>query len=159
MGRDGSSTVTVNMDGSSKIKVLSQAKLDQLAEARARSLEVRRRNALAKVEGKVNHLRSMLGPDLKPDTVSRIAKEMIAVEERHEQEVERLRVKHTDATKELTETLAGCKGELQSIRKVLAAHNPVGHTTLKKIAAQGGPPSILSKAKTEASSQVSSRRA
>ena len=64
-----------------------------MALARARSLEVRRRNALAKVEGKVNHLRSMLGSDLKPDTVSRIAKEMIAVEEQHEQEVERLREK------------------------------------------------------------------
>lgn len=77
MGRDSSSVVTVNMN-SSKSKPLSEAKQNQLALARARSLEVRRRNALAKVEGKVNHLRSMLGSDLKPDTVSRIAKEMIA---------------------------------------------------------------------------------
>ena len=97
------------MDGS-KTKVLSQAKLDQLAEARARSLEVRRRNALAKVEGKVNHLRSMLGPDLKPDTVSRIAKEMIAVEERHEQEVEPVACKAYGCNKRANGNFGGLQG-------------------------------------------------
>ena len=152
MGRDSSSVVTVNMN-SSKSKPLSEAKQNQLALARARSLEVRRRNALAKVEGKVNHLRSMLGSDLKPDTVSRIAKEMIAVEERHEQEVERLREKHTDATKELTETLAGCKEELRSIRKTLASQtHHSGHTTLKHVTA----PAL--RAHSEVSSNALSRR-
>ena len=160
MGRNASSVVTVNTEasGPKSSKVLSQAKLDQLAQARVRSLEVRRQKQKAKLEGKLNHLRSMLGADLRPDTVQRVAKEMIALEERHEHEVERLREKHTAATQELSETISGCKDELRSIRKTLASHT-LGHTTLKHVTM---PKAITPKDASQVSSYVShtsSRRA
>jgi len=94
----------------------------------------------------------LLGSDLRPDTVERVAKEMLSLEERHEQEVQRLREKHTTATQELTEALTGCKDELRSIRKTLAT-NSTGHTTLKHTALPA-----KAKAASEVSSHVSSRR-
>ena len=97
----------------------------------------------------------MLGSDLKPDTVSRIAKEMIAVEERHEQEVERLREKHTDATKELTNGNARSPAAKKSCvlfaRHWLLRLATAGHTTLKHVTA----PAL--RAHSEVSSNASSR--
>eukprot|EP00966_Prymnesium_polylepis_P326152 7382076-Prymnesium_polylepis.1 len=133
MVRDDSSVITIGTTASSasNSKQLSQAKLDQLARARAKSLEVRRRQMKAKLEGKLNQLRSMLGSDLRHDTVERVAKEMINQEERHAQEVVRLREKHTSAMQELADSLTGCKDELRSLRKSLPSN--VTHTTLKEM--------------------------
>ena len=86
----------------------------------------------AKLEGKLNQLRSMLGSDLRHDTVERVAKEMIHQEERHAQEVVRLREKHTSAMQELADSLTGCKDELRSLRKSLPS-NGTHTTTLKEM--------------------------
>jgi hypothetical protein len=134
MVRDDSSVITIGTSASSASnnKQLSQAKLDQLARARAKSLEVRRRAQKAKLEGKLSQLRSMLGTDiLRPDTVERVAKEMIAQEERHANEVVRLREKHTTAMQELADSVTGCKDELRSLRKALPSNGT--HTTLKEM--------------------------
>ena len=133
MVRDDSSVITIGTRASSASnnKQLSQAKLDQLARARAKSLEVRRRAQKAKLEGKLSQLRSMLGTDLRPDTVERVAKEMIAQEERHANEVVRLREKHTAAMKELADSLNGCKDEMRSLRKSLPSNGL--HMTLKEM--------------------------
>ena len=54
MHRDDASAVTVRLDSVTESKPLSQKKLDQLARARVKSLEVRRRAQKAKLEGKLN---------------------------------------------------------------------------------------------------------
>ena len=93
MPRDDASAVTVRLDSVTESKPLSQKKLDQLARARVKSLEVRRRTQKAKLEGKLNAIRSMLGSDMRADTIERVAKEMVAREEKHSAEVARLREK------------------------------------------------------------------
>ena len=107
-------------------KSLSQAKLDQLAQARVKSLEVRRRAQKAKLEGKLSHLRSMLGSDMRPDTVERVAKEMIAADDRHAAEVARLREKQVETTREINDTLVTLKDEMRSLRKTFRGSTPLG---------------------------------
>lgn len=147
---DTSSVITVRTDASSKTSDLSQAKLNQLANARVRSLEVRRAKAKAKLEGKLAHLQSMLGPDLRPDTVERVAKEMISQEEMHFKEVMRLRDKHANSLQQLNDTIATCKDELRMLRKTVTAspnHTQLGQIPLKGASRKAGA--------SETSSQVS----
>ena len=148
MPRDDSSVITIGATtaSSSKPKTLSRAKLEQLERARAKSLESRRKAQKAKLEGKLNHLRSMLGSDLRPDTVERVAKEMMAQEERHQNEIARLREKHVLASQELSESLTGCKDELRSLRKSLAPSSHAQHTTTLKEIARKPPASTVSSA-------------
>ena len=138
MPRDDTSTVTLDIDlddtPTSKGKTsLSQAKLQQLAHARAKSLEVRRRAQANKLQGKLNHLRYVLGNDMRPDTVERFAKELINTEER-------LRAKQNALTEMLKDSITGFRDELRAIRKLVDKGRT--HTSL----------SDLSKSKTTASS-------
>ena len=118
MTRDDLSSVTVRLDSEAS-KPLSQAKVDQLARARVKSLEVRRRKSAEKLQGKLNAIRSMLGNDLRADTVERVAREMAAREDRHAAELGRLREKQTVATEELTGALTSVRDELQRMRKAI----------------------------------------
>ena len=89
---DASATVRFDSAASGS-NSLSQKKLDQPAQARIKSLEVSQRSQKAKLEGKLNAIRSMLGSDMRVDTVERVAKEMVAREEKDFFEVARLRNK------------------------------------------------------------------
>ena len=144
MPRDDAS-VTVRLD--SDTKPLSQKKLDQLARARVKSLEVRRRTQKAKLEGKLNAIRSMLGSDMRADTIERVAKEMVAREEKHSAEVARLREKQMEATEELQTTMSAMRDEMSRMRKVIT-----GHTTQNRPA--GTAPRV--KSLSEVGSQISS---
>ena len=119
--RMSSSVVTLDLghDPAKKVVPLSQAKLEQLKVARARSLESRRRTQAAKLQGKLTHLRSMLGSDFRNDTVERVAKEMIAHEDRNANEVARLREKHVSAVQDFKEAVTGFRDELKALRKAV----------------------------------------
>ena len=117
MPRDDTSTVTLDIDlddtpTSKGKKPLSADKLQQLAHARAKSLEVRRRAQANKLQGKLNHLRYVLGNDMRPDTVERFAKELINTEER-------LRAKQNALTEMLKDSITGFRDELRAIRKLV----------------------------------------
>ena len=111
---DELSIVTLNSEPATKIvSTLSDAKLNQLAKARAKSLDVRRRAQAAKLQAKLNHLRYVLGSDMRSDTVERMAKEMMNQEER-------LRAKQNMLTEKLAEAIAGFKDELHTVRKAVS---------------------------------------
>ena len=121
---DEISVVTLSSEPTTKtVSTLSQAKLDQLAKARAKSLEVRRRAQANKLQAKLNHLRYMLGSDMLPDTVERVAKELMNQEER-------LRQKQNALTEKLSETITGFKDELHKLRK---AHAPTSKSSTDTI--------------------------
>ena len=155
MPRDDASAVTVRLDSVTESKPLSQKKLDQLARARVKSLEVRRRTQKAKLEGKLNAIRSMLGSDMRADTIERVAKEMVAREEKHSAEVARLREKQMEATEELQTTMSAMRDEMSRMRKVIA-----GQTTLTQNRPAGTAPRVksLSEVGSQISSVASSRR-
>ena len=100
----------MRLDSVTESKPLSQKKLDQLARARVKSLEVRRRTQKAKLEGKLNAIRSM-----RADTIERVAKEMVAREEKHSAEVARLREKQMEATEELQTSMSAMRDEMSRI--------------------------------------------
>ena len=114
MPRDSSVTVRLDESGS---KPLSQAKLNQLAQARVKSLETRRRNQKAKLEGKLNAIRSLLGNDMRADTIDRVAKELVARDERHVSEITRLTEKQTAATEQLQHSVNSMRDEISRMRK------------------------------------------
>ena len=102
-------------------KNLSRAKLDQLERARAKSLEVRRRAQEAKLQGKLNHVQSLLG-DVKPHSAERIAKEMVAAEDRNAKEIARLREKQIKASEELKDALESMRDDIIRVRKTVSGH-------------------------------------
>ena len=57
------------------------------------------------------------------DTVERVAKEMVAREEKHFFEVARLREKQTAATEELQATMSVMREELSRMRKAITIQN------------------------------------
>ena len=155
MPRDDAS-VTVRLDSAASGKSLNQKKLDQLAQARIKSLEVRRRTQnKAKLEAKLNAIRSMLGPDMRADTIERVAKpkEMVAREEKHSAEVARLREKQMQATEELQTTMSAMRDEMSRMRKVIT-----GQTTQNRSAGTAPRVKSLSEVGSHISSVASSRR-
>ena len=153
MPRDDAS-VTVRLDSAASGKSLNQKKLDQLAQARIKSLEVHRRTQnKAKLEAKLNAIRSMLGPDMRADTIERVAKEMVAREEKHSAEVARLREKQMQATEELQTTMSAMRDEISRMRKVIA-----GQTTQNRPAGTAPRVKSLSEVGSHISSVASSRR-
>ena len=141
MGKDSSSAITINFQDLNKTghnqKQLTQKKLDQLAHARVRSLEVRRRAQAAKLQGKLTHLQSMLGSDMRPDTVERIAKEMLAQEEKHSNEIIRLRERQATSTEQLMEAFSVIRNELKHIREAqpgpIVKKKKEDHKTLSEV--------------------------
>ena len=97
----------------------------------------------------------MLGSDMRVDTVERVAKEMVAREEKHSAEVARLREKQMEATEELQTTMSAMRDEMSRMRKVIA-----GQTTLTQNRPAGTAPRIklLSEVGSHISSVASSRR-
>lgn len=154
MPRNGDSSTVISLDtdgrAASTVVPLSQTKLDQLARARARSLEVRRRKAKDKMEAKLQHLRYVLGSDMRPDTVERFAKEMMAQESR-------LREKHGGLLENLKEAIHGFREELRSLRKLV---DKSGGRTGAAASKQGGgtrpPASAVSSSPSVASLSVAS---
>lgn len=131
MARDDA--ISVDM-GTTRVVPLSQAKLDQLAHARARSLEVRRRKAKEKLEARLSQLRHVLGADMRPDTVERVAKEMMAQESR-------LREKHASLIENLKTAINGFRDEMRAMRKLLEQPRRAQSTTS---GSQRGAGSVLS---------------
>ena len=131
MARDDA--ISVDM-GTKRVVPLSQTKLDQLARARARSLEVRRRKAKEKLEARLSQLRYVLGADMRPDTVERVAKEMMAQESR-------LREKHASLIENLKTAINGFRDEMRAMRKLLEQPRRAQSTTS---GSQRGAGSVLS---------------
>ena len=74
-------TIDVDTDAKSTVSTLSQARLDQLAKAREVSLRKRRTHMKDRLEAKLTELRFLLGNDLRPVTMERIADQMLKKEE------------------------------------------------------------------------------
>jgi hypothetical protein len=91
----------------------------------------------------------MLGSDMRADTIERVAKEMVAREEKHSAQVARLREKQMQATEELQTTISAMRDEMSRMRKVIA-----GQTTLTQNRPAGTAPRV--KSLSEVGSQISS---
>ena len=157
MPRDEESVVTIRLgEEEPGGKILSKAKLDQLAAAREKALVARRRKQKTALEGKLNELRHVLGNDLRDETVETFANAMMAQERQ-------LRTKQNTLTLQLTEALVSVKSELSSLRKT---HS---HTTRPDATTQRGhetptgssrtlKPSTITCAPSEISSVSASRK-
>ena len=104
-------------------KSLSDSKIKTLEKARARSLEVRRERASAKLEAKLNALRSVMGRDMRSDTVERVAREWIAHEDRNSQEIARLRERQIKASEELQDVLQSMRDDINRVRKAVSGQH------------------------------------
>jgi hypothetical protein len=104
-------------------KSLSDSKIKTLEKARARSLEVRRERASAKLEAKLNALRSVMGRDMRSDTVERVAREWIAHEDRNSQEIARLRERQIKASEELQDVLQNMRDDINRVRKAVSGQH------------------------------------
>ena len=116
---DSSTVVTVNLDEevprSKSGKPLSEKKIAQLSAAREKALHARRIKLKSRLEAKVSELRQVLGPDLRNDTIERVAAAMMKQEER-------LRSSQNTLTEQLNEALLGVRDELRSLRKMHMGH-------------------------------------
>ena len=108
---DDASILTIKLDSlpeTSKRKAgpLSQAKLDQLADAREKSLHSRRLKMKLKLEQKLGELHEVMG-DLRSDQLEKVARAMM------EQEA-RLRAKQAAMTDALATQVRGLHDELRT---------------------------------------------
>ena len=120
MGRrehDLESVVTVNFDEndtprSKNGKPLSEKKLAQLSAARNKALHARRVKLKSRLESKLSELRQILGPDMRSDTVERVAQAMMR------QEVT-LREKQNQLVSEVRDVINDFKTDLRDIKERL----------------------------------------
>ena len=151
MGRrehDLESVVTVNFDEddtprSKSGKPLSEKKMAQLSAARNKALHARRVKLKSRLESKLSELRQILGPDMRSDTVERVAQAMMR------QEVT-LREKQNQLVSEVRDVINDFKTDLRAIKERL--QKPTSHSlsSLQQ-------PKVRPKAVSEASSTGSGR--
>lgn len=100
------------------ISTLSDAKLKQLADAREKALESRRRTLRDKLTRKVAELNVILGKDMSLPTVERVAKTLMDHEERW-------RTKHSAVVDAFNTALTGFREDIQELRKAIRhGHKP-----------------------------------
>jgi hypothetical protein len=143
MGRsrddDSSSVLTIQLDGKtagkkSKRSVdsissdLSEAKLQQLADAREKSIQSRRMTMKSKLERKLEDLNLLMG-DLRSDQVERVGQAMIDLETK-------LRQKQNDFTQELNQHIRGMRDEMRELRKELLRPGPSASVVSSSVASR-----------------------
>ena len=143
MGRsrddDNSSVLTIQLDGKvdgkkSKRSVdstssdLSEAKLQQLADAREKSIQSRRMTMKSKLERKLEDLNLLMG-DLRSDQVERVGQAMMDLETK-------LRQKQNDFTQELNQQIRGMRDEMRELRKELLHPGPSASVVSSSVASR-----------------------
>lgn len=139
---DASSVLTIKLDGQvdgkkSKIRSidtgsassdLSEAKLQQLADAREKSIHSRRLTMRTKLERKLEDLNMVMG-DLRSDQVERVGQAMMDLETK-------LRQKQNDFTQELNQQIRGMRDEMRELRKELLHPGPSASVVSSSVASR-----------------------
>ena len=107
---DGKKAKKRSMDSTSSSD-LSEAKLQQLADAREKSIQSRRMTMRSKLERKLEELNMVMG-DLRSDQVERVGRAMMDLEEK-------LRGKQNSLTEHVSSQINGLKDELRALRNDL----------------------------------------
>ena len=115
MGHDGGSVITLDLEDvptatSSGKAPLSAKRLEALSRARDKALLSRRIKLKDRLEKKLAELRIVLGNDMTPHSIERIAQAMMKQEDRAFSEIQRLREKQIASNEALAE-------ELRAIRR------------------------------------------
>ena len=110
-GADSDSTVSITIDDDPRTrKPLSNAKLSQLEAARTKALAARRRKLHDRLQAKLIELRAVLGQDLRPQTVEKVAEAMMKQEAS-------LRAKQARLTEALNDAITQFREELSRLRR------------------------------------------
>ena len=109
---------------------LSEAKLQQLADAREKSIQSRRMTMRTKLERKLEDLNLLMG-DLRSDQVERVGQAMMDLETK-------LRQKQNDFTQELNhnQQIRGMRDEMRELRKELLHPGPSASVVSSSVASR-----------------------
>lgn len=146
-GADSDSTVSITIDDDPRTrKPLSDAKLSQLEAARTKALASRRRKLHDRLQAKLMELRAVLGQDLRPQTVEKVAEAMMKQENS-------LRAKQARLTEALNDAITQFREELARLRRRI---DRVGERASgsERRASGGGTSSAPSAASSSRSSSV-----
>ena len=117
MGRDEGSVITLDLENvpaaTSGKAPLSAKRLEALSRARDKALLARRKKLQERLEKKLAELRIILGSDMTPHSIERVAHAMMKQEDRAFAEIQRLREKQISSNEALAE-------ELRAIRRKIS---------------------------------------